>query len=96
MNILAPPLVERMSEKKREWAAVEPGQKIWPMYMVVVMTVFYLGGLGIMRSLNILYPKGMSFTGDIIHLVGALFLCFSTLTQKDACAGKRKSSLLVV
>jgi hypothetical protein len=90
-----------MSEKKRESAAVEPGEKVWPMYMVVVMTVFYLGGLGIMRSLNIMYPKGMSFTGDIIHLVGALFLV-ATLTEKDACAGERKlkktlnSSLLVV
>ncbi|KAE8057310.1 hypothetical protein FH972_014011 [Carpinus fangiana] len=82
-----------MSEKKVESAAVESGQKIWPMHLVVTMTVFFLGGLGIMRSLNILHPIGMSFTGDGIHLVGALILCGSSLTQKDACAGLSLMSL---
>ncbi|XP_059462068.1 uncharacterized protein LOC132191068 [Corylus avellana] len=86
-----------MSEKKRESAAVESGEKTrtpWPMSLVVGIAVFYLGGLGIMRSLNIFHPSFVSFIGDVVHMVGAIFLGASAVTQgQDTCAGLSLKSL---
>ncbi|XP_059460536.1 uncharacterized protein LOC132189769 [Corylus avellana] len=82
-----------MSEKERKSAAVESGEKPpWPMDAVGALTFLILGGLGITRWLNMLDPLGISLIGDVIHMIGAIFLG-ATLTQKDTCAGLSLKSL---
>ncbi|XP_059459544.1 uncharacterized protein LOC132189067 isoform X3 [Corylus avellana] len=71
--------MEGMSGKKGQSAAVELKREIspTPREVAVLMSTIFLGSLGIVRLVNILDSRGLSFIADLLHLLGVVKLGFN-------------------
>jgi hypothetical protein len=84
--------MERMSAKKGQSAAVGLKIDISPREVAVLFSTIFLGSLGILgivRLLNILDSRGLSFIADLVHLLGVVKLGFN-LGEEKTRAGKRQ------
>ncbi|KAE8039217.1 hypothetical protein FH972_011646 [Carpinus fangiana] len=88
--------MEGMSSKKGQSAAVELKIEISPREVAVLFSTIFLGSLGILgivRLLNILDSRGLSFIADLVHLFGVVKLGFN-LGEEKTRAGARQPPVL--
>ncbi|KAE8039136.1 hypothetical protein FH972_011578 [Carpinus fangiana] len=87
-----------MSSKKGQSAAVELKIEISPREVAVLFSTIFLGSLGILgivRLLNILDSRGLSFIADLVHLFGVVKLGFNLGEEKTRAAFILVSSIVV-